>query len=134
MQRLVGKKKQVLWAAALATVMLGATRLQAHQTQQPIPGPTTQIPTSQIPGGSAPSGFPHEPDPLLAHQQEVRTRMAEDERHKRMVSDADKLLELATELKTDVDKSTRNETSVSALKKADEIERLAHDVKERLKN
>ena len=51
-----------------------------------------------------------------------------------MVADADKLLQMATELKIEVDKSSKNETSVSAYNKADAIERLAHDVKQRLKN
>jgi hypothetical protein len=51
-----------------------------------------------------------------------------------MAQDADKLLALATELKADVDKATKNETSVTAFQKANEIEKLAHDVKERLRN
>ena len=56
-----------------------------------------------------------------------------EQRHKRMMADADKLLQLATELKEDVDKSTKNEMSVTAVKEAAEIEKLAHDVKERMK-
>jgi hypothetical protein len=55
------------------------------------------------------------------------------ERHKRLVADSDKLLQLATELKAEVDKSTKNEMSVTAIKKAAEIEKLAHDVKDRMK-
>ena len=50
-----------------------------------------------------------------------------------MVADADKLLQLATELKEDVDSSTKNELSVTTVKKAAEIEKLAHEVKERMK-
>jgi hypothetical protein len=131
MQRLDGSKNWFLCAAALVVVMLaGASRLQAYRTQQTSP----VVPTPQPPIGSPSSVGTHDADPMLAHQQETRIRMAEDERHKRMVLDADKLLELATELKSDVDKSTKNETSVSALKKAEEIEKLAHDVRERLRN
>jgi hypothetical protein len=133
MQRLEGKKKRFLCAVAALTVMMaGGSRLHAYRTQQTSGIPTP--PQIQMPIGAAPSGSAHDLDPSLARQQELRVRMAEDERHKRMVKDADKLLELATELKTDVDKSTKNETPVSALRKADEIEKLAHDVKERLKN
>jgi hypothetical protein len=132
MQRLDGKRKWFLCAALATGMFAGAARLQAYRTQQTNGLPATpQIPMPRV---TPASGSASELDPVLARQQELRARMAEDERHKRMVSDADKLLELATELKTDVDKSTKNETSVSALKKADEIERLAHDVKERLKN
>jgi hypothetical protein len=65
--------------------------------------------------------------------QEQQLAVASDERHKRMVVASDKLLQLATELKAEVDKSTKNEMSVSAIKKAAEIERLAHDVKEKMK-
>jgi hypothetical protein len=133
MQRLEGKRVRLLCAAALVTgMLLAASRLQAYRAQQTSPVPTP--PQIVVPNGSASSGSARDMDPLLARQQEQRAHMAEEERHKRMVSDADKLLELATELKTDVDKSTKNETSVSALRKAEEIERLAHDVKERLKN
>ena len=45
----------------------------------------------------------------------------------------DKLLALATELKTDVDKTNQNILSMDVIKKADEIEKLAHSVKERMK-
>jgi hypothetical protein len=61
-------------------------------------------------------------------------RMWTDERRKKIVSDTDKLLQLATELKMDVDKSTRNELSIKVIQKAGEIEKLSHDVKERMKN
>jgi len=133
MQRLEGKRVRLLCAAALVMgMLLGASRLQAYRAQQATPVPTP--PQITIPNGTATSSNASEMDPLLARQQELRLRMAEEDRHKRMVNDADKLLELATELKTDVDKSTKNETPVAALRKAEEIERLAHDVKERLKN
>jgi len=47
--------------------------------------------------------------------------------------DTDKLLQLATELKKYVDKSNENVLSVDVLKKAEEIEKLAHKVKEKMK-
>jgi len=47
--------------------------------------------------------------------------------------DTDKLLQLATELKKYVDKSNENVLSVDVLKKAEEIEKLAHRVKEKMK-
>jgi hypothetical protein len=49
------------------------------------------------------------------------------------VADTDKLLTLATDLKQQVDKSTKDTLSVDVIKKADEIEKLAHSVKERMK-
>lgn len=47
--------------------------------------------------------------------------------------DTDKLLELATELKQYVDKTDEHMLSVSVVKKAEEIEKLAHTVKEKMK-
>jgi hypothetical protein len=70
-------------------------------------------------------------DPRLQGQ---RDRMWNDDRHKRLIADTDKLLQLATELKVDVDKSTPNELSVKVIQKATEMEKLSHDVKERMRN
>jgi hypothetical protein len=50
-----------------------------------------------------------------------------------MLEDADKLVQLAAALRDDVDKTTKDEMSVPTIKKAAEIEKLAHDVKERMK-
>ncbi len=52
---------------------------------------------------------------------------------KQLADDTAKLLQLATELKTAVDKTTKDELSLEVIRKADEIERLAHDVKQRMK-
>ena len=50
-----------------------------------------------------------------------------------VVKIADKLFKLATELKGYVDKSNENVLSLDVLKKAEEIEKLAHSVKEKMK-
>ncbi len=55
------------------------------------------------------------------------------ERQQRLVEDTNKLLELATDLKTQVDKTNRGIMSIDVIKKAEEIEKLAHSVKERMK-
>ncbi len=47
--------------------------------------------------------------------------------------DTEKLLQLATELKQYVDKTNEQTLSVSVIKKAEEIEKLAHAVKEKMK-
>ena len=74
-----------------------------------------------------------EPDPMKDRMEAQASRNRNTERYKRMVSDTEKLLALSTELKADVDKTTKNEMSVDVIKKAAEIEKLAHDVKERMK-
>ncbi len=73
------------------------------------------------------------PDPMRDRMEEQASRNRNTERFKRMVSDTDKLLALSTELKADVDKTTKNEMSMDVIKKAAEIEKLAHDVKERMR-
>jgi hypothetical protein len=48
-------------------------------------------------------------------------------------ADTDKLLKLAVELKDSVDKSNESILSVDVLKKAEEIEKLARSVKDKMK-
>lgn len=62
--------------------------------------------------------------------------MAKKENVKRqqdLKKDTDKLLELATELKQYVDKTNENVLSVEVIRKAEEIEKLARSVKEKMK-
>ncbi|MGA6983534.1 MAG: hypothetical protein WCC95_06565 [Candidatus Sulfotelmatobacter sp.] len=55
------------------------------------------------------------------------------ERQAAIKSDTEKLLKLAGELKEYVDKSNENILSMDVLKKAEEIEKLAHTVKDKMK-
>ncbi|HTX76936.1 MAG TPA: hypothetical protein VMD29_12080 [Terracidiphilus sp.] len=54
-------------------------------------------------------------------------------RRKQISDDAAKLLELATELKSAVDKTDKDTLSLDVIRKADTIERLAKGVKEKMK-
>lgn len=65
-------------------------------------------------------------------ERQVKTRNVE--RQKQLVDDTQKLVALANELKTDVDKSSKDTLSLDVVRKADEIEKLAHNVKDRMKN
>jgi hypothetical protein len=51
------------------------------------------------------------------------------ERQKKLAADTDKLLELATDLKKQVDKTNKDILSVDVVKKAEEIEKLARSMK-----
>lgn len=57
-----------------------------------------------------------------------------DLRQEQLVKDTNKLLALATELKSQVDKTNKDTLSVDVVKKADEIEKLAKNVKEKMRN
>lgn len=60
-------------------------------------------------------------------------KKAAKERQAAIKRDTDKLLELATQLKESVDKSSEDTLSLDVVKKAEEIEKLAKSVKDRMK-
>ncbi len=64
---------------------------------------------------------------------EKMQKMANKKREADLKRDTDRLLQLATELKASVDKSDENILSLDVIKKADQIEKLAHSVKEKMK-
>jgi membrane protein involved in colicin uptake len=61
-------------------------------------------------------------------------KRANQERQARLQRDTENLLKLATELKQYVDKSNEHTLSLDVVKKAEEIEKLAHSVKEKMKS
>ena len=69
-----------------------------------------------------------------AHQGgEGDAKKANAERQADLKRDTDKLLKLATELEARWTRRTENTLSVDVMKKAEEIEKLAHSVKEKMK-
>jgi hypothetical protein len=94
------------------------------QGQQQMPG---------MPGRPGIGTNPADPDPMESHRADQQEKLRNNDRQKRLVADTEKLLALATDLKAQVDKSTKDTLSVDVIKKADEIEKLAHSVKERMK-
>ena len=55
------------------------------------------------------------------------------DRQQSLKKDTDQLLQLATELKQYVDQSNENTLSMDVIKKAEEVEKLAHRVKEKMR-
>ena len=66
-------------------------------------------------------------------QKKANFEAANAERKKQLGDDSARLLKLANELKSEVDKTDKDTLSISVIRKADEIERLAHMVKEKMK-
>jgi hypothetical protein len=91
---------------------------------------TTRPPAGQRIGGTTVTG---EDDEIHERQLHDMAKKANEERQKALKSDTDKLVKLAGELKEDVDKSNENVLSLDVLKKAEEIEKLARSVKEKMK-
>jgi len=118
--------------------ILAACGLRGHAV-----GASARVPEPRYAGGQTPVA-PSSPRPLELPEHDEhdasRDRMkqqailtANQVRHKRMVADANKLLDLSTQLKDDVDKTADDELSVEVIRKATEIEKLAHDVRERMR-
>lgn len=85
---------------------------------------------------------PRVPDltPQMSDDDDPRARIAHDmekkaakERVAALKNDTDKLLKLSAELKSYVDKSDENVLSLTVIKKAGEIEKLARSVKDKMK-
>lgn len=84
---------------------------------------------SQIPGAQQ----PERDDPWTAQQKHDMEKKQNLQRQEELKKDTEKLLELATELKQYVDRSNQNTLSMDVIKKADQIEKLAKSVKDKMK-
>ncbi len=91
-----------------------------------------QSPSSRSPA-PPPSAFPIGSDELHDRQMKDAAKQANLQRQAALRSDTEKLYKLATELKESVDKSNANILSLDVLKKAEEIEKLARSVKDKMK-
>jgi uncharacterized protein YlxW (UPF0749 family) len=108
--------KKLLFATGLS-VLLGGTAFYALSAPAAIQfGPPQNAQTQA------------EKDMLDRQMKEANKRRQQDIRN-----DTDKLLQLATELKSSVDKSNENLLSLEVVRKADEVEKLAHRVKEKMR-
>jgi hypothetical protein len=126
------------WAAgaALCLVLLATGATAGAQQRSPAP---PLIDRQQGPGGiptdasSRRGGLDPTPDAMATRMGDQQARSRNADRQNRLEVDTKKLLSLATELKEQVDKTDKNVLSIDVIKKADEIERLAKSVKERMK-
>lgn len=72
-------------------------------------------------------------DALSAEQKRELLKKQNEVRQRELKKDTDKLFDLATELKQYVDKSNENILSLDVVKKAEQIEKLAKSVKDKMK-
>jgi hypothetical protein len=111
-----------VWLTAAGLAMRG----QISQFPSPTQGTTQTGRTPTTKSSNEPADIP----PAIADEQ---ARSRNSERQKKLEEDTDRLLSLARELKEQVGKTNKNIMSVDVIKKADEIEKLAKSVKERMK-
>ena len=113
--------------AFVATVLLMSAAAAAGRPQQQ----NTPLSPKQA---NPPSTFPDASnDANMRAIEERQSHLRNDERQKRLVADTDKLLALATQLHEDVGKTNKNILSMDVVKRSEEIEKLAHNIKERMK-
>ena len=72
-------------------------------------------------------------DPLEEKMEHQREKAMNKDRQTNLQKDTDRLLKLATELKESLDKSNEHTLSLDVIKKAEEIEKLAKSVKEKMR-
>lgn len=73
---------------------------------------------------------------MQMHDQQSKAQnfaAANAERQRQIADDSAKLLKLAADLKAEVEKTDKDTLSLNVIRKADEIERLARSVKEKMK-
>jgi len=119
----LGGTARFLWILLLAGAF---TAVPAH-TQQTMP--PMQSPAQQDTSPLAP--------PMDRSDQQVLRKMARERnvnRQKEIIADTQKLLELAQKLKAEVDKSNKDQLSLSVVDTANQIEKLAKTVKERMRD
>ncbi len=115
----------------VAVALACGVAAEAQSPGQPYPYPGA-APARPGQAGQPPQmggDLPRTSGPILENQEKARNL----ERQRRLVADTQRLLQLATELKAEVDKTNQNILSVDVVKKAEEIERLAKSVKDRMK-
>ena len=96
------------------------------------PGAVAQTNPLRLPDPPATEKAGPSDDSRLRMERDMAKR-ANLERQADLKRDTEKLLKLATELKESVDKTTESTLSLDVLKKAEEIEKLAHSVKGKMK-
>ena len=103
--------------------VMAAQRSPAMNSGQPLDPPPSGVPPILNP-------------PQIGNSQDdaQRAKAATEDRHKIVAGDVDRLVSLSNELKSDVDKTTKDQLSLDVIKKAKEIEKLAQDVQRRMKS
>jgi hypothetical protein len=114
--------QRLLCLAAILAQPVGA-QLSPQQPRPPMPQPIGQKVGNSIddPGGNGDFA-----------EEEERLRALNRERQKSLVSDTNKLLKLATELDMEIKSADANSLTPSQLHKLASIEKLAHDVKDKM--
>lgn len=105
--------------ACLAVFILGSISLSA--AQQSAQGSASQPTAAQAPAAAVAAAETPKPTTPQTPQQ------------KQLADDTAKLLALANELKAELEKSNKDTLSLTVIRKAEQVEKLAHKVRDEMK-
>ncbi len=117
------------WSCCVAAMFLLLIAPLCAQGPRPA-GPPSSPPISMTPGIDFPQTGATRPPTQFERQAMVQI---EHDRQIALKRDTDKLLEMATDLKQSVDRTNANILSMDVIKRAQEIEKLAKSVREKMK-
>jgi hypothetical protein len=126
------RRTGVLFPIGLAALAAIALLTGAAQTGQQGPSLNPDKPTLSPEANR----LPDVNDQMEMRQQNTKEKnfaSANVERRKQISDDSAKLLTLAMALKAEVDKTNKDTLSLNVIRKADEIEKLARSVKDKMK-
>jgi len=121
------------WGRALAYLAVTAALASAvgpGQSRMPGMPQGTKFPDHQV------DVMPDANQQMILHEQQAKKRNFEAvnaERRKVIADESALLLKLATDLKAEVDKTNKDTLSLNVIRRADLVEKLAHDMKEKMK-
>ncbi|HKN20375.1 MAG TPA: hypothetical protein VJX73_03110 [Terracidiphilus sp.] len=114
------RREQLCALACCAALAIAAVVGVLRSHAQSAPAPTN----------AAPEKVASAPAPAAGQQEKPPAANTSDEAQKKQIaSECSDLLKLATDLKSEVDKTTRDTLSVTVVRKASAIEQLAHKVR-----
>jgi len=116
---------KLLLIALMVFLAMGASCWPMYGQNPAVPSPP-QLP---LPADQSTPGD----DQMRSKLERDMAKKANQERQLALKRDTEKLLKLSTELKEYVDKTNENMLSLDVVKKAEEIEKLAHSVKTKMK-
>jgi hypothetical protein len=116
------------WSCCVAAMLILLALPMCAQGPRPV-GLPSQPPMYATPGIDLPSTT-NRPSTQFERQAQIQM---EHDRQLALKRDTDKLLEMATDLKQSVDRTNAGILSVDVIKRAQEIEKLAKSVREKMK-
>jgi cytoskeletal protein RodZ len=128
----------VIARSTLATVLVLSLYCVAAQAQQKNPqqtGDAAQASQTQIPQPATKDDGAATEQKASEHKtaEPAKPMTPEQARQAQLMADTQRLYQLTQELKAEVAKSNKDTLSLSVIKKADEVEKLARSVKDRMR-